>query len=80
MKGRTIYGPSEDNFLVEHGVSAPHYGSVPAVQVEIGTEKVGVPHTFTDGDFLIRLGEAMIRAGQALLARQSAVRHTDTSL
>lgn len=73
MRGRIIYGAPEDNFLVEHGNLSRPTGE-PAVSIEIGTEKIGVSHTFTDAGFLVRLGEAMIRAGQALDARQAADR------
>ena len=70
MRERIVYGAPEDNFLVEHGTTTSTHGSIPAVQVEIGTEKIGTWHAFTDADFLVRLGEAMIRAGQALKIRQ----------
>lgn len=69
MKGRIIYGAPEDNFLIEHGNLSKTAGE-PAVSIEIGTEKVGVSHTFTDALFLMMLGEAMIRAGEALAVRR----------
>lgn len=75
MADRRVYGIPEDNFLVQHGLAGSLYDNVPAVQVEIGTEKCGTMHAFHDADFLVRLGNALIRAGAALAARQRDARH-----